>query len=232
MQPANSISWRAAWRARMGKIRRSRPWLSLASALTLAGCHTPAPRVTVPMQPPAQPDAYALGGSYDWHGLLKSPFGSMLKDIPERLHEVLMFHDEARGAADEDAECYSSDGPAPRFAERTADEYLLCFKQDRLSRVQASLRLPAAEAPQVFAAACTAWLKNAAQARAEAAAPAETAAASSIAAPGTETPRTEAQGAEACDGRDGPIRFSGRLEEQLGQAETVLFITLDSVPTP
>jgi hypothetical protein len=50
----------------------------------------------------------------------------------------------------------------------------------------------------------------------------------------------------ACEGRDGAIRFSGRLGEELGQAETLeaetleaetleaetLYITLDGVPDP
>ncbi len=57
------------------------------------------------------------------------------------------------------AECYAADAPAPRFLGRTPDEYLLCFKQDRLSRIQAAVLLPAAEADGVFAAACAAWAR-------------------------------------------------------------------------
>jgi hypothetical protein len=101
----------------------------------------------------------------------------VLKDIPVALHEVLLFRDDAHGnaapgnaatgsagadAAAVDAECYAADAPAPRFVGRIPEEYLLCFKQDRLSRIQASVRVPAAQAPEVFAAACTGWLKNAA----------------------------------------------------------------------
>ena len=83
------------------------------------------------------------------------------------LHEVLLFQDLAHGsAAADEGECYAADAPALRFIGRTPDEYLLCFKQDRLSRVQASVRLPAAEASGVFAAACAAASATAASATA------------------------------------------------------------------
>ena len=39
-----------------------------------------------------------VDASYDWHGLLIAPFGSVLKDIPLTLHEVLLFRDEAHGS--------------------------------------------------------------------------------------------------------------------------------------
>jgi hypothetical protein len=173
-----------------------------------------------------------IDGSYDWHVLLVAPFGSVLKDVPLALHEVLLFRDQARGGtAADDAECFASDAPAPRFVGRTPDEYLLCFKQDRLARIQASVRLTAAEAPEVFAAACAGWLKNAARTAAGAA----------------EAQNTGAQGADTCEGRDGIIHFNARLGEEPGPAETppaqpqpaqtppaeaLLSITLDSVPNP
>jgi hypothetical protein len=167
----------------------------------------------------------------------------VLKDIPVALHEVLLFRDDAHGnaapgnaapgsagadAAAVDAECYAADAPAPRFVGRIPEEYLLCFKQDRLSRIQASVRVPAAQAAEVFAAACTGWLKNAASTP-------------GAEAPGVGTPgvgaSAEAPSADACEGRDGAIHFRGRLEEEPGRAETpqpesVLSITLDSAPYP
>jgi hypothetical protein len=109
---------------------------------------------------------------------------------------VLLFRDD--GTADNAAaavECYAADAPAPRFLGRTPDEYVLCFKQDRLSRIEAAVVLPAAEADGVFAAACAAW---------GAAAP-------------------------ACEGRDGAIRFRGRLEQD---AESTLSIILDDAADP
>jgi hypothetical protein len=180
--------------------------------------------------------------SYDWHGLLIAPFGSVLKDIPVALHEVLLFRDEAHGnaaandAAAVDAECYAADVPAPRFVGRIPDEYLLCFKQDRLVRIQASVRIAAAQASGVFAAACAGWSKNAASATTAVGAPA--AAAPNAAA----VPNAEAQNASLCEGRDGAIRFRGRLEEErpeeesdraeMPQTEPILSITLDHAPNP
>jgi hypothetical protein len=172
------------------------------------------------------------------------PFGSVLKDIPVALHEVLLFREEARGstAADDaadappaDAECYAADAPAPRFVGRMPDEYLLCFRQGRLSRIQASVRLTAAEAPEVFAAACAGWLKNAAPGTTGVAAPG--AVAPGVVAPGAEGQSAAAPIGTACEGRDGAIRFRGRVGEEPGraemaQAEAVLSITLDSAPKP
>jgi hypothetical protein len=181
----------------------------------LIGCRAPPPQATPPVRPPAPADARPpVDATYDWHGLLVAPFGSVLKDIPLTLHEVLLFRDDAHGsAAVDDAECYAADTPAPRFLGRTPEEYLLCFKQDRLARIQASVRLAAAEAPEVFATACAGWLKNHIAA---AAAPAS----------------ASAQGSDACKGRDGAIRFSAHTEEESDSAETTLSITLDSAPDP
>jgi hypothetical protein len=131
---------------------------------------------------------------------------------------------------------------------------LLCFKQDRLSRIQASVRVPAAQAPEVFAAACTGWLKNAASTPGTEAPGVGTpgvgasavgapgvgtsgVAASGAGAPGAASPSAEAPSAGACEGRDGAIHFRGRLEEEPGRAETpqsesVLSVTLDSAPYP
>ena len=188
---------------------------------TLMGCRAPPPQATPPVHPPAQADTRPpVDASYDWHGLLVAPFGSVLKDIPLTLHEVLLFRDDAHGsAAVDDAECYAADTPAPRFLGRTPEEYLLCFKQDRLARIQASVRLAAAEAPEVFARACTGWQKNHAAAEPTAAQP--------VAA---EPPA--GQPGEVCKGRDSAIRFSAHTEEESDSAETTLSITLDSAPDP
>jgi hypothetical protein len=219
----------------------------------LAGCRAPSPHAAAPDRAGAQPAPAHVqqfnDDSYDWHGLLVAPFGSVLKDIPVALHEVLLFRDEARGgAAFDDAECYASDAPAPRFVGRVPDEYLLCFKQDRLVRVQASVHLPAAEAPEVFAAACSRWQNARARTGAEATDIAPPGAgAQGVAAPGAGT-GAEAQNAAApigaaCEGRDGPIRYSAHLGEDAGRADTpqtegqpleaaqtVLSIKLDSSP--
>jgi hypothetical protein len=218
--------------SRISPARRCARWAGLYFALAaLTGCRAPTPHATAPDRAPAPPpEARPLDGSYDWHVLVIAPFGSVLKQVPLTLHEVLLFRDQARGGtAADDAECYASDAPAPRFVGRTPDEYLLCFKEDRLARIQASVRLTAAEAPEVFAAACTRWLKNAMQATMGAAAPG--AAANNGAAPETGAPRatdaqhmdaqnTGPQSADACKGREGSIRFNAHLGEEATQAET------------
>ena len=216
--------------------------LSAALLAPMVACHTPSSQISRPDRTPPAPAAQVpADASYDWHGLLIAPFGSVLKDIPGALHEVLLFRDEAHGnaaadnAAAADAECYASDAPAPRFVGRVPDEYLLCFRQERLSRIQASVRLTAAEASEVFAAACAGWLKNAASATAGGGAPRVEG--PSPEAPNPEAPNPEAESAGACGGRDGAVRFRGRLEEepdraQMPQTETILSITLDSAPNP
>jgi len=151
--------------------------LGVALSSTLAACMSAAPQGGA-ARPGAQPglqsptlksgtapDARQADAAYDWHGLVTAPFGSMLKDMPVALHEVLLFHDEAHAATEaEEQDCYTLSGPAPSFAGRKLDEYLLCFKHDRLWRIEAAVRLPAADAARVFSQACAAWLRKAAPA--------------------------------------------------------------------
>ena len=245
------------------RVRRGALTVTLLGALV--ACRAPSPRTAAPDRVPPPPAAHELSdASYDWHGLLIAPFGSVLKDIPVALHEVLLFRDDAHrnaapgnaatgaagaDAAPVDAECYAADAPAPRFVGRIPEEYLLCFKQDRLSRIQASVRVPAAQAPEIFAAACAGWLKNAASPTGAEAAGVGTpgvgapsvgtsgVAASGVGSPGAVSPSAEAPSAGACDGREGEIHFRGRLEEETGgaempQSESILSITLDGAPHP
>lgn len=179
-----------------------------ALLLALTACGTPgasrdrhahaAPAGPVPG---VEPDA-----SYDWHGLVLVHFGTLLKESPLALHEVLLFHDEAPGGPDADGkDCYATDGTAPRFVGHPTDQYLLCFDHDRLSRIEASVRLTAEEAPQVFARACAMWLKN--------------------------TAPTEGSG-HTCEGRDGGIAFSARLALAPGEAAAPLSMTLADASDP
>jgi hypothetical protein len=188
------------------------PDLVLAAALfaTLSGCQTSSPRVKAsdPAAAPVAAPAAAplqMDASFDWHVLLIAPFGSVLKEIPLGLHEVLLFQDQDPGAGpSEDGECYAADAGAPRFLASPPDEYLLCFKRDRLSRIHATVRLPDSEAPALFAASCAGWLKN--------------------------DPQDSAtQSAVACEGRDGVVHFSAALE---AQPEATVTITLDSAHDP
>jgi hypothetical protein len=183
---------------------------AVAAALLIAACAA-APRAPVPASPPPKP--IPLDASYDWHVLLLAPFGSVLKDTSLPLHEVLLFREAGQGAPADDAECYAIDGAAPRFIARVPEQYLLCFKHDRLSRIEAAVRLPAPEAAQDFADACGLWLKNAALAL-----PAGSAAPASTAPP---------DGA-ACEGTDPDIGFSGSLETEPNGTDALLSITLEA----
>ena len=89
--------------------------LLAALLATLVACRSSPPRAA-PDRAPAPPDTHEpTDGSFDWHGLLIVPFGSVLKEISVTLHEVLLFRDEEQStAAAEDAECYAADAPAPR----------------------------------------------------------------------------------------------------------------------
>ncbi len=151
----------------------------------------------------AEPSAIT-DASYDWHVLLIVPFGVLLKDSPVPLHEVLLFHDAADHAESDGRECYSTPGAPPRFLGQPPDHYLLCFEHDHLSRVEAVVPLPAAEAPQVFARACALWLKN--------------------------TATTLASGT-ACEGRDGNVVWSARLVGVPGDtAATISMSLIDNPP--
>ena len=152
---------------------------------------------------PATPTTAAIDPSYDWHGLVLTPFGTLLKESPVPLHEVLLFHDEAHPATEaESRDCYAIDGTPPRFVGEKPDQYLLCFDHDRLNRIEASVRLAADEAASTFAKACTMWLKGATP-------------------PGS-------TGA-VCEGRDGGVAFSGRLAPLPGEATVPLLMTLTDV---
>jgi hypothetical protein len=191
----------------IGAGRRAASALLAALLAGLAACHTGATRTAAPAPAPATAAQPADDPSYDWHGLLIVPLGSALKEVPLKLHEVLLFRDAAAGAAaPDDAECYAADSPAPRFLGRVPDQYLLCFRQDRLSRVQASVSLPTAEAPGVFAAACARWSNKEVAGAAE---------------PGAAEP-----GDAACGGHEGAIHYSGRLDDE------AVSMTIDGVSNP
>jgi len=173
--------------------------------LLAAGCAAPKPRIEAPPAPPTPLDA-----SYDWHVLLSAPFGTLLKDVPLTVHEVLLFRDKeaAAGAAD-DSECYAADGVGPRFIARAPSEYLLCFKHDRLSRVEATVRLPNDEAERILADACGLWTKSAQ-------------------APKAEAPTPQAPNMDGCEGIDGGVIFSAHLEKVSGEADSPLTVQLDA----
>lgn len=154
-------------------------------AAALWGCASSAPSQTRSAAAPG-PVAETPNASYDWHPLMLVPFGTLLKDVPLALTEVLMFHDaDSAARPTEDKDCYRMDGASPpQFLGRRPDDYLLCFDHDRLSRIEASVRLPAADAAPVFSAACAQWQR--------------------LAKPAAGTPGS-------CEGRDGTTDFSAHL---------------------
>ena len=172
-------------------IRRA---LTAGLVLMLTACAASVPKPAAPLEPPPAP----LDASYDWHVLVVAPFGSVLKDVPLTLHEVLLFRDEAQQSAPADElECYAVDGNRPLFIARSPSEYLLCFKHDRLSRIEATVRLPADDAARIFADACGLWMKNA------------------QAAP------------EDCAGSEGGVTFAGHFENEADESAQ-LSIQLDA----
>jgi hypothetical protein len=183
-------------------------WAVAAAAVwMLAACATSKHEIAPP--PPSPPP---LDASYDWHVLLIAPFGSVLKDIPLATHEVLVFRDEERSASPaDDAECYAANGTGLRFITRSPSSYLLCFNHGRLSRIEATVRLPENESAQIVADACGMWTKNA---QTPGTAGSDSAAAS--------------DSADACAGADGGVAFAARLEDAPNEEDTQLIMQLDA----
>jgi hypothetical protein len=170
--------------------------------LSLAACTSPPPKNRPPdtgRPPPAAAPATA-DASFDWRPLVAAPFGTLLKDSPIRLHEVLLFHEEPHAPAEnESKDCYAVGGTPPTFAGSPPDEYLMCFEHDRLDRIDAAVRIPAEDAARLFGRACAQWSENAKPM------------------PGAD---------EVCEGRDGDIAFRARLAVVPGEPTAELLMTL------
>ncbi|HTV98460.1 MAG TPA: hypothetical protein VME42_20885 [Steroidobacteraceae bacterium] len=194
--------------ARLGAAAAAAAWV-VTGAAALAGCASktrPAPP-SPPSPPAAAPEAPLAAplvpppGSYDWHPLVLAPFGTAFKDMPVVLAEVLVFHDPAESArAGDEGDCFRPKNAAPPvFLGRSAEDYLLCFERDRLKRIEASVQLPAAGAPALFAAACSDWQRRAV--------------------PGIAT-------SDRCEGRDADVDFSARLAQGPQPAAALVSIAL------
>jgi hypothetical protein len=134
-----------------------------AAALTCAagacGCASPPhPAPSAPAPVKAMPAVV-----YDWHPMLIVPFGTLLKDVPLALNEVLEFHGSEADAPTESRDCFSIDGAAPpELLGRRPEKFLLCFEHDRLHRIEAQLRLAPDETASVPGLLCQEWLDGAA----------------------------------------------------------------------
>jgi hypothetical protein len=188
-----------------GVVSRLPALAAMAGAAALAACAASNPpssgKVPARVSPPAMPPP-----GHDWHALVIVPFGTLLKDVPYRLSEVVVFHDAGGRAADqEDRDCYTVQGTAPpRFFGRPVGEYSLCFSSDRLNRIEASVSLPVESAAAQFAAACAEWQHKGI--------------------PGAATP-------DRCEDRDGSTEIDARLTAPTATAESVVSMALvDSPP--
>ena len=178
--------------------------LSLSGLLLTAACASRQPSAARRQTEQAEPlPSTITDASYDWRVLLLEPFGVLLKESPLPLHEVLLFHDAANRGESDSKDCYSIEGTPPKFLDERPEHYLLCFDHDRLGRVEAAVRLPADEAPQVFARACALWLKDTAMA------------------PG---------GGTTCEGQSGRVAFTARLTLPPGDTAATVSMTLTDTP--
>jgi hypothetical protein len=182
------------------------------SAAWVEGCATSPPaRGSAPTAaPPAAPGAVSpaaastAAASDDFSALLLAPFGTVFKDVPVPLTEVLVFHQPDARRTSEDADCFRP-AAVVSFLGRAPTDHLLCFDHDRLRRIEASVALPAAEAPAVFAAACADWRRD--------------------------NPATALE-ADACEGRQADIAFSARRTQDSDPATATVSITLVAVSPP
>ena len=199
-------------------VARAAAWICAACACGCASSPSPAPSAG-PSGPPPPATAHAAP-AYDWHPLILVPFGTLLKDMPLALDEVLMFRDAAgrgpaeRGPAEpaasaapndiESGDCFSMDGASPpQFLGRRPHSYLLCFEHDRLRRIEASVHL--AEAEPLLEALCAQWLGRA-----------------------EDTTRTP----DGCAGRDGGVAWRVRTAQDPGSPSTLSITLIDARPEP
>ena len=102
-----------------------------AGLLMLAACASPPPKDHPPEAGPAQNDA-AADASFDWHPLVAAPFGTLLKDSPIRLHEVLLFREQSHEPAEiESKDCYAVDGTPPTFVAITGTSHAIASRAAR-----------------------------------------------------------------------------------------------------
>jgi hypothetical protein len=186
------------------------PLLASFTLGALVGCASVPKPAPVAAQPPAPTP---LPASYDWHVLVMAPFDSTLKEIPFKLHEVLLFG-EGENAPAATLECYGIDQEAPIFLTRTLDEYLLCFRHDRLAHIEAVVNLPKDAVQKTFNDACDLWLKNATPAAA--------------ATPDASARSQPAAELSDCMGTDGHVIFRAMLERDSEASDSTLTVKLDA----
>ena len=198
---------------------RAAAWVCTACVCGCASSPRPASSARPSGPPPAPAQAVP---AYDWRPLIVVPFGTLLKDMPLALDEVLMFRDAAgrgpagrgpagpaaSGAANdpESGDCFSMDGASPpQFLARRPDSYLLCFEHDRLRRIEASVHLAEAEAGPLLGALCAQWLGRA-----------------------QDTARTP----DGCAGREGAVEWHVRTAQGPESSASLSVTLIDARPVP
>jgi hypothetical protein len=158
------------------------------------------------------PASESVAPAYDWRSLIVVPFGTLLKDMPLALDEVIMFRDAvgpaASGAPDdsESGDCFSLDGASPpQFLARRPDSYLLCFEHDRLRRIETSVHLAETEAEPLFGALCAQWLGRS---------------------------QDTAGTPDSCAGRDGTVEWRVRRAQGPESSATLSITLIDARPPP
>jgi hypothetical protein len=136
--------------------------------------------------------------------LLTAQFGATLKEVPLKLHEVLLFGDEKNT---NEGECFGID-EAPRFMAREPDGYLLCFKQDHLARIEATVSLPVNDADKIVLDTCRLWHRHAT---------------GESSPPGDETD---------CAGSEGSTHYQGHLEREAQDDQLFFTVRLDAPEPP
>lgn len=176
---------------------------AVASAAWLEGCAASSPaRGSARTAPRAAQSVAPPTVSHDFTALVPAPFGTAFKDVPGPLTEVLVFHQPDAQRSSEEADCFRPT-VVVSFLGRAPTDHLLCFDHDRLKRIEASIALPAAEAPALFAAACADWQRGNAA--------------------GTLEP-------DACEGHQGDIAFSARRTDGPDSGAATVSITLAASP--
>jgi hypothetical protein len=196
---AAGVVWSGAW---LGGCAASAP--ARGSGPTASPAAAPGAVAQAAVAQAAVSTGSTTAASHDFRALLPAPFGTVFKDVPVPLTEVLVFHQPDARRTSEDADCFRPD-VVVSFLGRAPTDHLLCFDHDRLRRIEASVALPAAEAPALFAAACADWRRD--------------------------NPTTAPE-ADACEGRQADIAFSARRTQDSDPATATVSITLVAVPPP
>jgi hypothetical protein len=186
---------------------RAAAWVCTACVCGCASAPHPAASAGPSGPPPAPANA---GPVYDWRPLILVPFGTLLKDMPLALNEVLLFRDASAPASSgtpndpESGDCFSMDGASPpQFLARRPDSYLLCFEHDRLHRIETSVQL--AEPEPLLGALCSQWLGRA-----------------------QDTERTP----DDCAGREGAVEWRVRIARGPQSSATLSITLIDARPVP